>query len=314
MNREESRPVRADGFENSRHRAEFASSLRRRILPLKFAYTGSAAHTHDQLSRSSGYQNVIGPVRAEVQAFLGAALQREDGGTHQVVEIGPGNGVHTAAFFEHLAERGAVPEAYYALDFSETLLGLAYECVAASEHAPKRIDVGLWDVEEMPSPLIKQWRTGGEPVIACFFGNTIGNVEQPALALSNIARSLESGDRLVLSTTLLPDRPDVAELLSPYRTQVFHAAVLEVFRMAGIGPDDVRLELVFEDGAVRGIAECLAPVEFDGVRLERGELVRCFTSRRFATAEVLALLNEAGWVVTEGSDSGEHFVVSATRK
>lgn len=252
-------------------------------------------------------------MQAEVRAFLNAVLL-SGGQCKQVVEIGPGNGVHSQAFLAHLANQGVVPEAYYALDFSETLLGLARACLTTAQARPTRVDVDLWDVEAKPSPLIEQWRTGSDPVIACFFGNTIGNVEEPALTLSNIASSLRSGDMLVLSTTLLPKQPSTVELLSPYQTELFHAAVLEVFKMSGIRLDDIRLEVVFEDGAVRGIVECLEPLEFNGVRLEKGERVRCFTSLRFATADVLSLLNGSGWVATDGSDSGDHFVVVATRK
>lgn len=303
---------RVDGFESARHRAEFAECLRSRNLPLKFAYTGSAAHTHDRLSRSSGYQSVIGPVHAEANAFATAA-QLSGGGT-RVVEIGPGNGAHSRAFLERLADLGRLPEAYYALDFSETLLGLARTRIADSPHRPARIDGGLWDVEEGPSTLIEQWRNGPEPLIACFFGNTIGNVENPAGALSNLAESLRSGDILVMSTTLLPERAIAEELLNPYRTEVFRAAVLEVFKLAGIGLHAVRLEIEFEGGAVQGIVECVEPLEFSGVRLEKGEKVHCFVSRRFTVGEVQTLLNLSGWVVRDGSDSGDHYVVVAERK
>jgi L-histidine Nalpha-methyltransferase len=304
----EARP--AHGFESADHRSEFAECLRRRVVPLKFAYTGSAAFAHDRLSHSSGYQSVIGPAQDEAAVFTKALLQE---GRPQMVEIGPGGGAHSLAFFQAMAD-GAVPRRYLALDFSSTLLGIARGRIAAGPKRPDRIDTGQWDVEGGPSREIDRWRDGGDPLAICFFGNTIGNVEDPGRVLSNIAISARTGDTLVLSTTKLPESADEAEILGPYTNEVFRDAILEVFRVAGIDVADIRLDITLEPGVVKGSVECLNRIEFDGVVLEKGEHVRCFISRRFLSINVRSLLDNTGWVITDELDRNDHFIVAATRK
>jgi L-histidine Nalpha-methyltransferase len=90
-------------FENSSHRESVIRCIGDGVLPLKFAYAGSAAHTHDRLARSEGYQSVVGLVSHEVDVLLADGFPVE--ALTRMVEIGPGNGMHTVAFLRLLGSR-----------------------------------------------------------------------------------------------------------------------------------------------------------------------------------------------------------------
>ena len=301
----------AHGFESQAHCGRFAEGLRNRLIPLKLAYTGSAAQTHDRLARSAGYQQVIGPVVDEVKV-----CRQTLGAVHpppQIVEIGPGNGVHSAAFLTEIANGAAVAGRYLALDFSRSLLQMARRRI--EETCGEHIDVAtaLWDIEQGECSIIDEWREGGEPIVICLLGNTIGNVEDPVGALQNIAASAREGDLLLISVTLAAPSRGSRSMLAPYETEVFEAAVLEPFAMAGIPRESLKLSLSAADDVVEGVVQVIDPISFEGVEVPEGEQIRCFVSRRFTESTVGPLLMKSGWEPEYQADSGDHLVVAAVR-
>ncbi|GAA2008681.1 L-histidine N(alpha)-methyltransferase [Catenulispora subtropica] len=298
-------------FESPAHREQLAECLGKGFVPLKLAYTGSAAFTHDRLARSTGYQQVIGQVRDEVEVWRSALGDTPD--PLRLVEIGPGNGVHSEGFLRGLTD-GRPSGRYLAADFSRTLLGIALARIDEGCGPDLAVTGEVWDIEAGPTPAIERWREGDDPVSLCLLGNTLGNVEEPIGALENIAASARVGDMLLMSVTLAPPRRDDQSLLAPYETEVFRAAVLEIFAMAGIPLDAVRLAVDVVDNTVFGRIDVTRRVVFEDTELGPGDRIRCFVSRRFAVGEVQALLAASGWVTKEEVDSGGHLVVAAFRK
>ena len=297
-------------FESAAHRAEFAGCLQDRYLPLKFAYTGTAAVAHSRFARSTGYRDVTGPVDAEAKALLAETPVMSG----QLAEVGPGTGVHSGELLRALADSHATPHRYLALDFSSTLLGLALDHLAKSAVRPGQLSRATWDIEAGPTQHITEWRADGEPIALGFLGNTLGNVEDPQDVLTHLALSSRSGDVLALSVTLRSQHRNENEVLAPYRNRVFRSAALESFRLAGIAPDDLLFTVSYQDGSVIGMAECVKPVYFDGIEIDRGEHIRCFLSRRFTVEQVRTLLEASGWLVLRESDDADHLVVIAVRK
>lgn len=304
-------------FESSRHGSSVVRCIGEGVLPLRYAYAGSAAYTHDRLATADGYRSVIGSVELEVRAlesdgFAAAALPR-------VVEIGPGNGVHTVALLRSLAARGTACRHYLGLDFSATLLGLACDRIRDAFGAAVSLQSAVWDMEAGRSARIERWRHGlgrGGPVLACMLGHTLGNVESGEQVLRHVHASLRPGDVLVAGVTLQPPEADHAAVLAPYQTDVFRAAAIEPLRAAGIAAGDLDFDVHYADGAVIGEAVFLRKVRIGPLIVPSGHVLRCFCSRRFAMNEVLSLLERAGFRVRAAivDDQKEHAVVMAERE
>ncbi|GAA4606676.1 L-histidine N-alpha-methyltransferase [Actinoplanes octamycinicus] len=296
-------------FERRDHRDLVVHGLLTGDLPLKFAYAGSAAFTHDVLARGAGYQSVTGAVGYVRDALRKAGL--ED--LSRIAEIGPGNGLSSLGLLELARDAVTAPREFLALDFSETLLG-----VARHNFANHRDDLSftgeIWDVEAGPTDFLRNWGQPRGPLPVLFLGNTIGNLADPAGALRDILDSILPSDVLFLGVTLRAGT--AAELVAPYETEVFHDAALEPLRSLGV--DAWRLEMTWDEvsGAVVGTAVLREPRTVADQDLPAGHRVRCFVSRRFAADEAEALVEAAGGTVgaVTSSPSGEHLVLTVTKK
>jgi L-histidine N-alpha-methyltransferase len=282
-------------FEIPAHETDVINGIVTGHLPLKYAYAGSAAHTHDKLARSSGYRSVIGSHSHEMWA-LGRYLPYAKLPS-SVVEIGPGNGAHSVALLSNLLHAGAPLRRYLGLDFSDTLVTLSRGRIANSLGDCLVVDSGRWDVEAAPSTVIDEWRTDAEAVLIGLFGQTIGNVEDPIKTFTHIYDSSSPGDVLVVTVALLGKDAGPDEVLAPYRTEVFRDAVVEPLRAARIAAEDMELRLNFVDGTVIGDVVLRSPVIVGGHPLAVGHRVRCFRSRRFTAAQVRDLFDRSNWSV-----------------
>ena len=282
-------------------------------LPLKYAYAGSAAFTHDALARTAGYAEVIGAARFEIETLLGALTSAPP---WQVAEIGPGNGVHSAEFLRLLGEvsPAGARRRYLGLDFSATLLALALPRIAGDCPGVECAS-GWWDVEAGATARISAWRDPRHPVLLCLLGHTLGNLEDPTRALRNLAFSAQPGDLLFVSLSLMPPGADTDAVLAPYRNEVFSAAVLEPLRAADIEGDSVRLGLSLRGRTVLGEAVFTRPVTLGGHEFRNRDVVRCFTSERFLPGEALEALSRTGWQVRGWAVDGDasHLGVVARR-
>jgi L-histidine Nalpha-methyltransferase len=309
-------PARGHFFEDPTHSDSVAQFIREGVLPLRYAYAGSAAFTHDRLAWSDGYRAVIGSVELEVRALdadgdATACLSR-------VVEIGPGNGVHTVALLQTLVGRGFRCLDYLGLDFSATLLDLAISRIRETFGGALSLRHAVWDIESGLSAYVEQWRCGngsGGPVLACLLGHTLGNVESGLDVLEHVHGSLRAGDILMAGVTLHPPSAEYAMVLAPYRTDVFRAAALEPLHAAGIEPDDVQFDVHFADGVVVGQAEFRRSVRVGQWMVPSGHILRCFCSRRFVMDDVRTMFTRTGWEIRSVTkdDKHQHAVVLATR-
>lgn len=301
-------------LEQDGHLHQILDHVRSGYLPLKYAYAGSAAFTHDALARTAGYAEVIGSAQHEADVLASA---RPFGLPEQIVEVGPGNGVHTAAWFDTAGgtARGSFGRRYLGVDFSATLLALAAKTLRA--HRPEvEVSTERWDLEGRPTSHIESWRRGPGPVLACLLGHTLGNLEDPHKALRNLAFSLRAGDTLLVSLTLFRPGADEDAILDPYRSETFTAAVLEPLRAAAFADSDLRLELRLVGRTVIGQAHVMQPTTVAGRSFAQSTVIRCFTSTRFLPEEALSLLSPLnGWTTAHWAvdDGGTHMAIVARR-
>jgi L-histidine Nalpha-methyltransferase len=302
---------RAPFFESDSHRGAVAAHVAAGVLPLKYAYAGSAAWTHDESARSSGYRSVIGAVDLEVSVV--ETLDRRLRVPRHVAEIGPGNGVHTVSLLRALHERGFPCAHYTALDFSRTLLDLSSRHIWRAMDPRTGFSAALWDVEAGASPVLEQSRSDGAPLTVCLLGNTIGNVDDPTSVLRNIGVSMRSDDVLLLGVTLAARRT-AGETLAPYENEIFRRAALEPLRCAGVDPQDIDFRLHCENGTVIGQAIFRRPAVIAGTAVPARHTVRCFSSRRFRPEQVLLALDPSRWRILHSdiTPAGDQMVVAAS--
>lgn len=303
-------------FESPMHLETVVQCICDGVLPLRFAYAGSAAYTHDRLAQTPGYQSVIGSVELEVATLVKAGLPTGD--LSHIIDIGPGNGVHTVALLRSLGAIGMNFRSYLGLDFSATLLAIASSRIRAAFGLSIAVSCDIWDIESDRCESVERWRAASgdpAPLLVCLLGHTLGNLEGDATALANVYDSLRVGDVLLAGLSLRHPSIDETSVLAPYLNDVFHAAALEPLWAAGIDPYDVEFHVRFADGAVIGEAKFIRSVRVGASMLPPGHTVRCFSSRRFAMEDALLLFRGAGWIVRSAvvDDRSEHAVVMAVR-
>lgn len=300
-------------FENAEHRADVVAGIVAGIVPLKYAYAGSAARSHDQLARSHGYLDVVGSAALEADA-LGCLMPYAEL-PPGLVEIGPGNGMRTVGLLSHLWDRGAPVRRYLALDFSRTLLAICRHELASAVAGRLTVQTGVWDMESGPSPLIDEWRVDGNPIVVGLLGQTLGNVESTVETLAYIYASMTPGDVLVVTLALVGEQP-VENILAPYRTPMFRDAVLEPLLATGIAPDDIELQLSVTDATVIGEVVFRSATTVGPHAIEAGHKVRCFRSQRFDAGQLPALFDQKRWSLRRivFDDENAHAVVICARK
>src|SRR5262249_53689039 len=160
---------------------------------------------------------------------------------------------------------------------------------------------------------VERWRVDEERVLTCLLGHTLGNVEDPAQALKNLAAGLRDGDVLLASVLLRQPTARMESAMTAYRTEAFRCAALEPLLAAGLSPADLDLTLRYVDSAVVGEVTLLRDTHIGGKDLPGGHHFRCFLSRRFDCNEVIRLIEQAGWSIhaTRVDDTGHHMTVVA---
>ena len=275
-------------FESEAYKEKFFRCLWSGVVPPKFSYSGSAAYSHAALAATPGYRAITEAVKLEAGMVLS---HLELAGECQIAEVGPGTGYHTIDIIKTVSTvRNDLQIRYLGLDFSVTLLDIARPVL---ENATTLgLKTAEWDVDEGPTDAIRRWRANGI-VHTLMVGNTLANLDDPAVALRNIRESLAAGDTLLLSVNLVGDKPDPAEITSPYRTPEFRATVLEPFRAAGVDIDT--FDILYEDSEVMAFVTLGANYYHERDTLPAGQRIRCFRSRRFSQDTFIGYLKESGF-------------------
>ena len=285
------------GFETNQHAREFWQALKNSVVPLKFAYTGSAAFTHNVLAKQASYKQVAGETAIEIEAVMQSIAPKRT--SLEVCDIGPGNAMHSILFLSELQDRDLVLTRYLALDFSATLLGIAREAIA--ENLPAlEFHSSIWDFEKSSTEAIRNWRSSTNALVT-LTGHSLGNAQLPERVLSNIGASCDPGDMLVLGVALMAVDAVKDDIVGDYENDIFKSAALEPLRMAGVPVEQGRLSLTFSDAEQAVVGDFVSGAhtnlqfEDDAITITPGDKIRCFISRRFQDEVVRGLLRETRW-------------------
>jgi L-histidine Nalpha-methyltransferase len=293
-------------FENSVQRAYFVHCLRNRCIPTKFMFAGSAAHLQLRYAIDYPTEYIDGRSDHEIQTL--SCLLGDDGLPDEVCDIGTSNGVHTAQFINKYNKIGTGCRRYLGIDFSQRLIDGAkkrLEGVLPTDHSFLR-----WDIETSPPPAIPAWRTT-ERMLLCLFGNTLGNVDHQLQCLKNLFQIARPGDILAVGVYMMPDSDE--ELLEHYSSSAVLNVALEPLRAAGIADSSFEICVRCINSAVVIYARMRETVSVLGVVIRKGEMIKCFISRRYRNAEIISLLLASGWSPigpTVGPERGYQVLIS----
>ena len=312
-------PLSHEQMRSSARRAEFiyhrnvVRSIASGQVPLKFAYAGRAALTHDAYARTTGYREMMASADHESRVLAAAPCRGTD--VVDMAEIGPGNGVHSLVLLEHLRRHGFRIRRYLGVDFSAELLEMSTDRLRAHFGDGLAISAEVWDVESRPASVIESWRPAGGRVLACLVGHTLGNFEDPAEAMWNIARALRPGDLLLASVLLRPASSVDEVSMASYRTAEFRSAALEPMIAVGMNANEMEFSIEYRDGTFVGQVTLPQGAQLDDVRLPSGFTFRCFMSRRFEREDVIRLFARTGWTLyaADVASDSDHMTVVASR-
>ncbi|MBU6531254.1 class I SAM-dependent methyltransferase [Streptomyces sp. NPDC057245] len=285
-----------------------AAWLRRGVLPVRYMYTGSGAALHIGFAEQYPDEYADGRCAHETDVLtrgLGRARLPA-----QVCDIGSSNGVHTHQFLAWFARQHRGPARYLGVDLSRELLAAARE--RNRPHTSVGQHFATWDMESTAPAPVDSWREPG-PVLVCLFGNTLGNVEDPAQVLRNLFHAARPGDTLALGL-YGPPRPDHQDDAA-YGSPAVREMITGPLTAAGLPPHSLALRLETRAEAVVGTVRLTAPVSLPGARLPAGHEIRCFLSRRFHPSDAHRLLHDTGWLLRPPSaaPTDGHFVLLAER-
>lgn len=290
---------------------EIATCAATGVLPLKYAYVGSAAQTHAEYAKKSAYLSITRAIDCEI-----ATLSATQTSYECVFDIGCDSGTHLAALLDRMPERMLKKEFRILLsDFSQEL-GEGARAFLSTKY--DRVQFKRWDIEASTCAVMHVLEDSRR-TCCLLLGGTIGNVENPFETLRNIRRSLPDESHFLISFLTIsanPTRQEIATVTAPYETSEFLPHLLEPLRYAGIPTEGIVTELSFDTHFMGVVAHAYlddAAREAIAQLASRGSgprKLRCFLSRRFEPGTINALTKRAGFeVVSEASDDAGHSVM-----
>lgn len=293
-----SRKLRKDVFENSQQVTEYIDALTKRVLPFKFAYIGPAAYTHDELVRSVEYALADTEAQIIKSKFSAKILPNLRGTKILVVDIGSGNGVKASLLLSILIEEYRSVQ-YVALDYSETLIGIAKNQIKANLPTVE-IDILLVDFESISFKKQLAKYHNYDSRIFLFLGQTLGNPANRKKTLENIRDSMQKEDYLLVGIELYkPER--IGEILEHYNNEPFYKAIFNPLTYAGFTRDDGKIEVIFNkikrdiEVFFRLSKDVYVEVEADKLlSFSKGEKIKIGLSHRFDEDELMMSLESIG--------------------
>lgn len=284
-----------------------ASHLESGHLPIKFGYL--KAHAHTEHAASTGYDATTHELGLDHSAISSAVAHFPT--MPEWVDLGPGDGTYIRDVMLALPE---LPPRTLLLDFSRELLAISSLTLeAAGIHATQSTE---WDFEGRPTKAIRLWREVDRAILVTLLGNTLANVESETQVLLNIANSMRRGDLLVIGVARATDEVGEAELLAPYRSVEFAAAVHSGLMSLGLeGSFDFDVSL--RDGDIVGrtsVSRLTRVPSALGGALRDGSIIRTFLSRRYTATRFAKVLESRSVFCIESLGESKTHLTAVVRR
>lgn len=285
-------------FEKNSHRNDFLKFLKTKKIPLKFAYSGSAAITHDKLASEGTYHHAV-TSELEQYKYIEDALTGKD---INLIEIGPGNGTSSVDLINSFTKNGINITNYVGTDFSKTLMDICKNRI--KKFFPKLpLLFYQLDIEnKINNNTKKVFLESNKTNLVFMIGNTLGNVESPNKTLLNIAALLKKGDYFVIGVSLLKNDPNY-DYVKDYLNEIFYNAAIEPFKMADIWNKADKFNVIFDKNIPAILCfyypskDIIIKKRNTGFTIKANSKIRCFMSRRFTMDTLSNLLKQSGFRV-----------------
>ncbi|WKZ44278.1 MAG: L-histidine N(alpha)-methyltransferase [Anaerolineales bacterium] len=278
-------------FERPSQIQEFVQGLRRQFLPLKFAYIGSAAFTHDQLVKSPSYR--LSDIESTLirERFYKDIVTKLDLSKKSlnIVDIGSGNGLKAVIVLDVLFSNQFFAR-YLGLDYSQNLLKIAKENIVSALPAFGVINTEVVDFEnESFADAVLKYLPIDQYSLFVLLGHTLGNPLNRIATLTNIRNSIidKNSSGFCVGIELF-DKAKVNEMLMNYQNDAFRRAVFTPLTFVGLSPEDGLLDIGFNHSTknVEVYFEFYKEVHIDcgalgSVEYEKGDRILLFLSHRF---------------------------------
>jgi uncharacterized SAM-dependent methyltransferase len=284
------------GFESEDQLKAFITALSDAAIPGKFAYVGEAAAAYNAHALTSEYSQVTRSV-AEESSLLLEVWGQEFNSIRALVDVGPGNGLHSAALLQRLLSAANwLPSEYLTIDYSLHMAELAKRNI-------RRLVPGIQansmpcDIEDTFTQAAPRLPNALESVYF-LLGNTVGNVESISRAMQGVRNLAGSGACLVIGCALFEERRSVESYLKPYRMDTYRDCVLRPLIMIGVPRHIIEFAVEFNSDTrtiftlARFKEDFSTTVLDDSVAVKAGSTVRCALSRRFLPGEIPDLLKQ----------------------
>jgi len=307
-----------DSFEQNDQAQAYFEGLKSGMIPHRFAYVASAAHTHDELFRSIEY-GMVDLELSLIRAGLSQVLTEFSSIGLNIVDVGSGNGMKASEVIRLLSQRFAHLN-YAALDYSSELLEICKRRVC-SNFPLMQVKSFQIDFEKNSfGQIVDTVAAISEyPCLLLFLGHSLGNSLDSRQTLLNIRDSMRSEDTLLIGVELYqPER--IEEILGHYRNEPFYRAVFEPLTFVGLKRDDGSLEVSFNREArrvevhfefwqdVTVLGSTTETVEF-----QRGEKLLIFISYRFTKRELQETFSSVALEIRDTiiDDAGSYLLLYA---
>ncbi len=260
------------------------------IIPVKYAYTSSAASYHKIFSKSKDYKDNV-KIENKKYDLLIPYLRNE---RYDYLEIGGDDGDISLQIIEHLSNNNVSFNNYFFVDFSHELLSDCQKNISA--RIPNDLCKFIpYDLEQ-PNKCIPIDINNKK--IIMFLGNTLGNVESEDDVLKNIYNSMNKDDLFLIGLTFWNDKTNE---LDNYDNELFRESVLEYLRIININTKTDNYCLKFDQINHTVICEYTLdePYKYDNVQLNKGTIIRCFQSRRYSQEYCERMFSKNGFVILE---------------
>src|ERR1700760_3899502 len=235
------------GFESRSQLAAFITALASSEIPGKYAYVGESAKAYNAHALTKEYSQVTRSTASE-SALLPAVWGEDLAEIRTLVDVGPGNGLHSVGVLQQVAAAtNWLPGGYLGVDYSSHMAALALDNVQRA-FPGFQVSSVQFDIESTfapgPSPLSNVAES-----LYFLLGNTIGNVESMARAIRGIRSLAGRGARLLIGCALLEERHGPEKFLQPYRMKTYLDCVLRPLVMIGVPRRSLEFDLAFDPEA-----------------------------------------------------------------
>jgi L-histidine Nalpha-methyltransferase len=284
------------GFESEGQLREFIRALSSAAIPGKFAYVGEAAAIYNTHALTREYSQVTRSV-ADESSLLREVWNLELNSISTLVDVGPGNGLHSVALLQRLLSTANwLPSKYLAVDYSMHMAELAKQNM--KRLIPEiQVNSILYDIEGTFTQTSSYLPNVFESIYF-LLGNTIGNVELISRAIRGIRRLAGSGARLLIGCALFEEYRSAESYLKPYWMNTYRDCVLHSFMIIGVPRHIIAFAVEFDSSTktiftlVRFQEDFQASVLGESVVVKAGSTIRCALSRRFLPGEIPSLLKQ----------------------